>query len=45
MKKLDYKRPEMKVYSLSVNEQILAGSQIGGEAGSGEQRPGGPDDD
>ena len=45
MKKLNYEKPEIMVYSLSVNEPILAGSQTGGEAGPGESRPGGPDDD
>lgn len=33
MKKLDYKKPTMKVYPLVLNEPILAGSDPNGSAG------------
>lgn len=38
MKKLDYKKPIMKVYPLTLNDPILAGSDP--NPGVGGQRPG-----
>lgn len=45
MKKLDYKKPIMKVYPLILNEPILAGSDpnsgLGGEDNGETDTPGG----